>query len=166
MLLKVPSGWWSSESLDQCTGLSVIFSCRLFRTWISNPISGSMWHVQLPVHGQSLHKAITSTQGRYFKTRSSLWWRHNGRDGVSKHQPHDCSTVYSGADQSKHQSSASLAFVWVIHRWPMNSLHKWPVTRKVFPFDDVIMHIHKGPLPSRSIVLDDSLIKIRTHSFQ
>ena len=49
------------------------------------------------------------------------------------------STVYSGADQSKHQSSASLAFVWEIHRGPVNSLHKWPVTRKMFPFDDVIM---------------------------
>ena len=50
------------------------------------------------------------------------------------------STVYSGADQSKHQSSASLAFVWGIHRGPVNSPHKWPVTRKMFPFDDVIMH--------------------------
>ena len=49
------------------------------------------------------------------------------------------STVYSGADQSKHQSSASLAFVWWIHRGPVNSPHKWPVTRKMFPFDDVIM---------------------------
>ena len=49
------------------------------------------------------------------------------------------STVYSGADQSKHQSSASLAFVWGIHRGPVNSPHKWPVTRKKFPFDDVIM---------------------------
>ena len=49
------------------------------------------------------------------------------------------STVHSGADQSKHQSSASLAFVWEIHRWPVNFPHKWPVTRKVFPFDDVIM---------------------------
>ena len=49
------------------------------------------------------------------------------------------STVYSGADQSKHQSSASLAFVWGIHRGPVNSPHKWPVTRKMFPFDDVIM---------------------------
>ena len=54
------------------------------------------------------------------------------------------SNVYSGADQSKHQSSASLAFVWGIHRGPVNSLHKWPVTRKMFPFDDVIMHIHQG----------------------
>ena len=49
------------------------------------------------------------------------------------------SSVYSGADQRKHQSSASLAFVRVIHRSPVNSPHKRPVTRKMFPFDDVIM---------------------------
>ena len=49
------------------------------------------------------------------------------------------SIVYSGADQSKHQSSASLAFVWGIYQGPVNSPHKWPVTRKMFPFDDVIM---------------------------
>ena len=49
------------------------------------------------------------------------------------------STIYSGADQSKRQSSASLVFVWGIHRGPVNSPHKWPVTRKTFPFDDVIM---------------------------
>ena len=49
------------------------------------------------------------------------------------------STVYSGADQRKHQSSASLAFVRGIHRRPVNSPHKWPVTLKMFPFDDVIM---------------------------
>ena len=44
------------------------------------------------------------------------------------------STVYSGTDQRKHQSSASLAFVW-----PVNSPHKRSVTRKMFRFDDVIM---------------------------
>ena len=49
------------------------------------------------------------------------------------------STVYSDADQRKHQSSASLAFVWGILRGPVNSPHKWPITRKMFPFDDVIM---------------------------
>ena len=49
------------------------------------------------------------------------------------------STVYLGADQSKHQSSASLDYVWGIHQEPVNSPHKWPVTRKMFPFDDVIM---------------------------
>ena len=49
------------------------------------------------------------------------------------------STIYSDADQRKHQSSASLAFVWGTHRGPANSPHKWSVTRKVFPVDDVIM---------------------------
>ena len=49
------------------------------------------------------------------------------------------SIVYSGADQRKHQSPASLAFVLRIHRLPVNSRHKWPVTRIIFPFDDVIM---------------------------
>ena len=49
------------------------------------------------------------------------------------------STVYSEADQRKHQSSASLAFVQGIHQWPVNSPHKGPVTRKMFPFDDFIM---------------------------
>ena len=42
------------------------------------------------------------------------------------------SNVYSGADQRKHQRSASLVFVWGIHREPLNSPHKWPVTRKCF----------------------------------
>ena len=50
------------------------------------------------------------------------------------------STVYSGADERKHQGSASLAFVRGIHWRPVNSPHKWPVTRKMFPFDDVIMY--------------------------
>ena len=49
------------------------------------------------------------------------------------------STDYSGAYQIKHQSSASPAFVQGIHRGLVNSPHKWPVTRKMSPFDDIIM---------------------------
>ena len=49
------------------------------------------------------------------------------------------STVYLDADQSIHQNSALLVFVRGIHHGPANSPHKWPVTRKMFPFDDVIM---------------------------
>ena len=58
------------------------------------------------------------------------------------------STVSSGADQRKHQSSASLVFVRGIHRWPVNSPHKGPAPRKMSPFDDVIMitwHQNGGP---------------------
>ena len=55
------------------------------------------------------------------------------------------STVYLGADHRNRQSSASLACVRWIHRWPVNSPHIWPITpiwpitRQMFPFDDVIM---------------------------
>ena len=75
----------------------------------------------------------------------SSQWRHNGRDSVSNHHPTIVySTVCSGADQTKHQSSASLAFMRGIHRWPVNFPHKWQVTQKMLPFDDVIMiHCHR-----------------------
>ena len=65
------------------------------------------------------------------------------------------SIVYSDADQREHQSSASLAFVRGIHRRPVNSPHKWPVTRKMFPFDDVIMDAPAAGTakPSRNLAL-------------
>ena len=74
------------------------------------------------------------------------------------------SAVYSGPDRIKHQSSASLAFVWGIHRGPVNSPHKWSVTRKMFPFDDVIMY-------GVALLLLDTLTatyvsEIHTHSHQ
>ena len=50
-----------------------------------------------------------------------------------------CSIVCSDADQRKYQSSVPLDFVRGSHRWPMHSPNKGPVTRKIFPFDDVIM---------------------------
>ena len=40
------------------------------------------------------------------------------------------STVYSDTDQRKHQRYASLALVRWIHRWPVSSPHKGPVTRE------------------------------------
>ena len=52
------------------------------------------------------------------------------------------SVIYSSADQRKLQSSPSLAFVRGTHRWPVNSPHKGPVTRKMFPFNDIIMLWH------------------------
>ena len=51
------------------------------------------------------------------------------------------STVYSSANQTKYQSSASLAFVRGFHRFTVNSPHKEPVTRKISLFDDVIMRV-------------------------
>ena len=55
------------------------------------------------------------------------------------------SAVGSGADHRKYQSSASLDFVREIHRSPVNSSHKGPVTRIMFPFGDVIMITENCP---------------------
>ena len=49
------------------------------------------------------------------------------------------SAAYSGTDQRKHQNSELLAFVRGIHWSPVNSPHKWTVTRIFFPFVDIIM---------------------------
>ena len=73
---------------------------------------------------------------------TALQWRHNGRDCVSSHQSHHCLLNRLFRRRlKKNQSSASQAFVPGIHRWPVNSPHKWPLARKLFPFDDVIMGI-------------------------
>ena len=65
----------------------------------------------------------------------ALQWRHDGRDGVSNHQPHDCLLNRSFRRRSKKISALCTG----IHRWSVNSPHKGPATQKMFPFDDVIM---------------------------
>ena len=65
--------------------------------------------------------------------KSALQWRHNGRDSVSNHQPRDCLLNRLFRRQSKKTSKP---------QWPVISPLKWPVTRKMFPFDDVIMWVY------------------------
>ena len=87
--------------------------------------------------------------------RVTLQWRHNGRSGVSNHHPRNCLlNRYSGTDQIKHQTSASFAFVREIHRWPVNSPHKLPVTREMFPFGDAIMIWYVLIFISQSFIAD------------
>ena len=69
--------------------------------------------------------------------------RHSGPDSVSNHQPHYCLLKRLFGRRSKKTSKLRVTFVRGIHRRPANSPHKWPVTRKMFPFDYVIMfHWH------------------------
>ena len=70
---------------------------------------------------------------------TSLQCRHNEWDGVSNQRRLDCLLGRLFRRRTKHQSSASLAFVRGIHRWPVDTLHKGSVTRKMFPFDYAIM---------------------------
>ena len=74
----------------------------------------------------------------------ALRWRHNGRDSVSNHQHQDCLLNRLFRRRSKKTSKLRVTgFVLGIHRWPVNSPHKGPVTRKMFPFNDVIMDMLK-----------------------
>ena len=87
------------------------------------------------------HKDVNIFVTRYVKqAHFTLQWRHNGCYDVSiTSLPIVYSAVYAGADQRKHQSSASLDFVRGIHQSPVNSTHIWPITRNMFRFDDVVM---------------------------
>ena len=125
ILSKLVKGWlWSVVALPLWNSGNSNFGRNHYMYYRNYSDSGKDWNYlrQLP------SRNIT------------LQWRHNGYDGVPNHQPHDCLlNRLSGAEQRKHQSSASLAFVQGIHRWLVNSPPKWPVTRKMFPFDDIIM---------------------------
>ena len=70
----------------------------------------------------------------------SLHWRHNDHDGVSNHQPHGCLLNHLFRRRSKKTSKLHVTGLCVGNSpGPVNSPHKGPVTRKMFPFDDVIM---------------------------
>ena len=71
----------------------------------------------------------------------ALHWRHNESDGVSNHQPHDC--LLNGLFRRRSKKTPKLR---VTGRWPVNSPHKGPVTRKIFPLDDVIIGVISGIL--------------------
>ena len=139
---RVPVVW---QGYDECErGFTVKY--RRMIAWLSPDFSVFFHFCRVPVVWQGYdeckrgftvkHRRMIAWMSPGVSVFFPLQWRHNGRDSVSNHQL----SVYSDADQRKHQSSASLAFVRGIHRGPVNAPHKWPVTRKIFPFDDVIMH--------------------------
>ena len=76
----------------------------------------------------------------------ALHWRHNDYDGGSNHQPHGCLLNRLFRRRSKKTSKLRVTGLCVGNSpGPVNSLHKGPVTRKMFPFDDVIMWINFNP---------------------
>ena len=67
-----------------------------------------------------------------------IQWRHNGRDDDSNHQPHEYLLKRLLRHRSEKTSKLLVTgLVKGIHRWPVNSPHKGPVTPKMFSFDDV-----------------------------
>ena len=87
------------------------------------------------------HGTANVSSGRdIFCLKNSLRWRHNERDSVWNHQPHDCLLNGLFRHRSKKTSKLRVTGLCVGNSpGPVNSPHKGPVTRKMFPFDDVIM---------------------------
>ena len=110
----------------------------------------------------SIHVFLPNTDN--IRILTSLQKRHNGLSSVSNHQPHDCLLNRLFMRRSKKRSKfrvtglcagnspVTVAWRQTLEttrffkglRWPVNSPHKWPVTRKMFPFDDVIMWLGSG----------------------
>ena len=116
--------WWSSiirRGAPQLRGI-----------WHSIQLSQIKWNF-IP------QKCLTTIFHFLLVYSTSLQWRNNERYGVSNPQPHDCLFSRLFRHRSKKTSELRVTFLWGIHRWPVNSPHKGPVTRKMFPFHDVIM---------------------------
>ena len=96
-------------------------------TWYSDFAPGMILTVNIKLYGTEVR---------------SLHWRHNGHDGVSNHQPHDCLLNRLFRRRSKKASKPRVTGLCVGNSpGPVKSPHKGPVTRKMFPFDDVIMDL-------------------------
>ena len=130
-LLKSVLIWWTFNETKPCNFIRWLFRGCAWQIWqaVSNISDTKSLHCLT-------HWPLGDVAGSNFHYGDVIM------DAIASqnHQSHDCnSTVYSDADQRKYQSSASLTFVRGIHRAPANSPHIWPITRKMFPFDDIIM---------------------------
>ena len=144
--------------------MSAEMQCAMFFVWKSSYHCRWMGHI---VVYKSLVKTLRCLRVHYNDVMMSAMASHI--ICVSS----VCSTVCSGADQGKHQSrSTSLAFVREIHWWPVDSPHKGPVSREIFPFDDVVMrfmlffsHCRMFCI-SYHIILDHVLTRLNCNSDQ
>ena len=123
---------------------------ELCRAWICNHIvmcNNYLWINALYWYAIYMLFALLSVFDNVQRNIQALQWRQNGRDGVSNHQPHDCLLNRLFGRRSNKTSKLLVTglcagnYVRGIHRGPLNSPHKGPVARKMFPFDDVIMGV-------------------------
>ena len=158
-----PKGWLNDKTILVIAWCRQATSHYMNRYWLSvivSPLGDKELTLEVPRDVVSFGRffsdqciCIENLQRKFKKNHASVcsqhcccWWHPYYGDVIMGAMASQItsltivySTVYSGADQGKHQSSASLVFVREIHQWPVNSPHKLPVTRRMFPFDDVIV---------------------------
>ena len=118
---------------------------RIFILWICCDTTG-LWGANIYPLASLAFLSVSCWFGRcgwaiiVCDDNSTLHWRHNDHDGVSNHQPHGCLLNRLFRRRSKKTSMLRVTGLCVGNSpGPVNSPHKGPITRKMFPFDDVIM---------------------------
>ena len=110
------------------------------RKQISAIYSNSTEYAYFKITRESIGHLACSMRSSKAHDLKKLHWRHNDHDGVSNHQPHGCLLNRLFRRRSKKTSKLRVTGLCVGNSpGPVNSPHKWPVTRKMFPFNDVIM---------------------------
>ena len=135
----------------KCTNAPTVL---ILNTWIissSNHPRNTTWEIHVVLSSPNLTRSHTGSVpfdtlvlsfGIFCHTRWKIpfQWRHNDHDSVSNHQPHGCLLNRLFRRRSMKTSKLRVTGLWVGNSpGPVNSPHKGPVTRKMFPFDDVIM---------------------------
>ena len=113
--------------------------------WTKNIFLNTMGSCVVQLRQQRMVASVTlwnavDEVGQVASTNQALHWRHNDHDDVSNHQPHGCLLNCLFRHRSKKTSKLCITGLCAGNSpGPVNSPHKGPVERKMFPFDDVIM---------------------------
>ena len=113
------------------------------------------WECHSPYHGDAFvscanwnvwNKDNNSLRKQFCRLCLLIWvclmtlqWRHNERDGVLKHRCLDCLLNRLYRRRSKKTPKLRVTGLCEVNSAVTGKFHKGPVTRKMFPFDDVIM---------------------------
>ena len=147
-IFKIKQSW---ERLIFITGIHMLIRSNIFIlkqppgcwiyakfSWVRIDLTG-VWPEPLIV-GKIWLQVILKREHLYVIFNSALQWRHNWRDSVSNHQPHDCLLNLVFRRRSKKTSKLRVSGLCAGNSpWPVNSPHEGPETRIIFQFDDVIM---------------------------
>ena len=109
---------------------------------INRLLVNDLFKFKLPIPPPLLTSScqVSSFDPGIFKWSFTLQWRHNDHDGVSNHQSPGCLLNRLFGRRSKKTWMLCVTGLCAGNSpGPVNSPHKWPVTRKIFPLDDVIM---------------------------
>ena len=121
-LLGVHPTWQLKNIFEVLHTISIDLRFRLIQLHVR-------WHVNiLPTHINQWPSHVMDACQNCVMVDAMAWHRLHYDDvimGVVASQITSLTIVYSGADQSKHQSSASLAFVWGIHRSNAENVSIW-----------------------------------------